>query len=102
MYRIAGWPRVDDTIAALYANPQLYVDLGVISYTTPKEEFYRFLKRLIDAGFENRIMFGSDQMLWPDAIPVAIANIQNAPFLTRQQKRDILYNNAAHFLRIKP
>jgi predicted TIM-barrel fold metal-dependent hydrolase len=98
----AGWPLIDDTIATLYAHPQLYVDLGVIDYTTPKAEFYQFLKRLVDAGFENRIMFGSDQMLWPDAIPVAIANIQDAPFLSAKQKRDILYNNAARFLRITP
>jgi predicted TIM-barrel fold metal-dependent hydrolase len=98
----AGWPLVDDTIAALYAHPQLYVDLGVIDYTTPKAEFYQFLKRLVDAGFENRIMFGSDQMLWPDAIPAAIATIQDAPFLSAKQKRDILYNNAARFLRLTP
>jgi predicted TIM-barrel fold metal-dependent hydrolase len=96
----AGWPLIDDAIAALYAHPQLYVDLGVISYTTPRAEFYRYLQRLIEAGFENRIMFGSDQMLWPDSIGVAIENIENAPFLTHQQKRDILYNNAARFLRI--
>ena len=96
----AGWPLVDDAIAALYAHPQLYVDPGVISYTTPKEEFYRYLKHLIDAGFENRIMFGSDQMLWPASIAVAIGNIENAAFLTPQQKRDILYSNAARFLRI--
>lgn len=96
----AGWPLADDAIAALYAHPQLYVDLAVISYTTPKAEFYRYLQRLVDAGFEDRIMFGSDQMLWPESIAVAIGNIENAPFLTRQQKRDILYNNAARFLRL--
>ena len=96
----AGWPLADDTIAALYAHPQLYVDLGVIQNKKKKVEFYQFLKRLVDAGFENRIMFGSDQMLWPDAIPAAIATIQDAPFLSAKQKRDILYNNAARFLRM--
>ena len=98
----AGWPLADDTIAALYAHPQLYVDLAVIDYTTPKAEFYQFLKRLVDAGFESRIMFGSDQMLWPDAIPAAISTIQGAPFLSAKQKRDIFYNNAARFLRLTP
>jgi predicted TIM-barrel fold metal-dependent hydrolase len=97
----AGWPLADDTVAALYAHPQLYVDVGVISYFMPKENFYSFLKRLIDAGFENRIMFGSDQMVWPDALSVAIDTIQNAPMLTRGQKRDIFYNNAARFLRLR-
>ena len=97
----AGWPLADDTIGALYAHPQLYVDVGVISFAFPRKQFYSFLERLVDAGFEQRIMFGSDEMVWPDALSAAIDSIQNAPFLTQQQKRDILYNNAARFLRLK-
>jgi uncharacterized protein len=97
----AGWPLGDDAVAMLYTHPQLYVDTGLIDYFLPREEFYRYLKRLIDAGFENRIMFGSDQMIWPDALPEAIRSIESAPFLTETQKRDILYNNAARFLRLK-
>jgi uncharacterized protein len=97
----AGWPLADDAIATLYTHPQLYVDIGVIDYALPREEFYGYLRRLINAGFESRIMFGSDQMVWPEAIPVAIEAIRSAPFLTEGQKRDILYNNAARFLRLK-
>jgi uncharacterized protein len=97
----AGWPLGDDAIAALYSHPQLYVDVGVIDYFLPRAEFYRYLQRLVEAGFENRIMFGSDQMVWPEAIRVAINSIQAAPFLSEAQKRDILYNNAARFLRMK-
>jgi predicted TIM-barrel fold metal-dependent hydrolase len=96
----AGWPLGDDAIATLYAHPQLYVDIGVIDFFLPRAEFYSYLRRLIDAGFENRIMFGSDQMIFPQAISVAIESIQSAPFLTEEQKRDILYNNAARFLRL--
>ena len=47
-------------------------------------------------------MFGSGQMVWPDAIPIGIESIAQAPFLTEGQKRDILYNNAARFLRPTP
>lgn len=97
----AGWPLGDDAIAALYTHPQLYVDIGVIDYYLPRAEFYSYLKRLIDAGLGKRIMFGSDQMIWPDSIPIAVEAIQRAPFLTREQKRDILYNNAARFFRLK-
>lgn len=97
----AGWPLLDDAVATLYAHPQLYVDVGVISYVLPKAEFYQYLRRLVDAGFENRIMFGSDQMLWPETILIAIKNIEQAPFLSQKQKRDILYNNAVVFLRRK-
>jgi hypothetical protein len=45
-------------------------------------------------------MFGSDQMHWPEKIGSGIDAIRQAPFLTEAQKRDILYNNAAHFLRL--
>jgi predicted TIM-barrel fold metal-dependent hydrolase len=61
----AGWPLADDAIATLYAYPQLYVDIGIIDYLLPQAEFYGYLKRLVDAGFENRIMFGWDQMYGP-------------------------------------
>ena len=39
-------------------------------------------------------------MVWPDVIPVAIARIRNAPFLTNEQRQLILHDNAARFLRI--
>jgi predicted TIM-barrel fold metal-dependent hydrolase len=40
-------------------------------------------------------------MVWPDALSAAIETIEKAPSLSTQQKRDILYNNAARFLRLK-
>jgi len=45
-------------------------------------------------------MFGSDQLLYPEVIEHAIESIESAAFLTAGQKRDILYNNAARFLRL--
>jgi predicted TIM-barrel fold metal-dependent hydrolase len=97
----AGWPMADAMIAMLFAHPQLYVDVGIIDYAYPEKEFYAYLKRLIDAGFDERIMFGSDNMVWPDSIAIAIDRIQQAPFLTARQKRLILHDNAARFLRIE-
>ena len=47
-------------------------------------------------------MFGSDQMAWPDAIGIAIEWIEPANFLSAEQRRDVLYNNAARFLRLSP
>jgi predicted TIM-barrel fold metal-dependent hydrolase len=46
-------------------------------------------------------MFGSDQMLWPEAISRGIEAIETARFLSVEQKRNILYNNAARFLRVE-
>jgi predicted TIM-barrel fold metal-dependent hydrolase len=39
-------------------------------------------------------------MIWPGVIEPAIRSIEEAPFLSETQKRDILYNNAARFLRL--
>jgi uncharacterized protein len=95
----AGYPMLDDLLAVLYAHPQVHVDTGVIVFTQPRPAFYRYLQAIVEAGFANRVMFGSDQMVWPGVIERAIETIQSAPFLSEQQKRDILYNNAARFLR---
>ena len=95
-----GYPMLDDLLALLYAHPQVHLDVGVIVFTQPREAFYRWLKAIVDAGFANRVMFGSDQMVWPGVIERSIAVIEEAPFLTESQKRDILYNNAARFLRL--
>ena len=98
----AGWPFLAETIGILSIYPQVYVDIGVINWIRPRAEFYGYLKELMLAGFEDRIMFGSDQMAWPDAIGLGIDAIESAEFLTEQQKRDILYNNAARFLKLSP
>jgi predicted TIM-barrel fold metal-dependent hydrolase len=98
----AGYPMIDDLLALLYAHPQVHVDVGVIVYTQPRAAFYRYLERIVEAGFESRIMFGSDQMVWPETIERAVRVIEEAPFLSRSQKRAILYDNAARFLRLTP
>lgn len=97
----AGWPMADRMVQMLYSFPRLYVDTAVIDWYLPRKEFHHYLKRLVDAGFASRIMFGSDQMIWPEAIEVAIQSIESAEFLTAQQKRDIFYNNAVRFLGIQ-
>jgi predicted TIM-barrel fold metal-dependent hydrolase len=96
----AGYPMIDDLLAVLYAHPQVYVDVGIIVYNQPRVAFHRYLQAIVEAGFSDRVMFGSDQMVWPGAIERAIVTIDEAPFLTQSQKRAIFYNNAARFLRL--
>lgn len=96
----AGMPFTDEMIALLYSHPQVYVDISADNWGVARAEFHHQLKRLVDAGYGKRIMFGSDQMVWPQTIEVAIEAITEAPFLSEDQKRDILYNNAARFLRL--
>jgi uncharacterized protein len=96
----AGYPMLDDLLAVLYSHPQVHVDVGIIVYSQPRAAFYRYLRGIVEAGFGKRVMFGSDQMVWPGVIERAIKVIMEAPFLNEEQKRDILYNNAARFLRL--
>lgn len=94
----AGYPHVARTIAMLRQYPQLYIEIGVLPVTMPREEFHAFLERVVRAGHGDRIMYGSDQMIWPGIIEASIEAVETAD-LTTSQKRDIFYFNAARFLR---
>ena len=95
----AGFPYVQETIAIMHMYPQVYADLGVLDWARPREEFHEYLRTLVRSGFGKRLMFGSDQMVWPEAIGMAVEGVESATFLTEEQKRDIFYNNAVRFFR---
>jgi hypothetical protein len=95
-----GWPYTQETIAMMSVYPRLYADLAVIDWIIPRGEFHEHLRRLMQAGLGDRLMFGSDQMRWPEAIGMAIEGIESAPFLSPVQKRAIFCDNAARFLRL--
>ncbi len=95
-----GWPYLQETIAIMRMYRQVYTDVAVINWIIPRKEFHFYLRRLVQAGFGKRIMFGSDQMNWPEAIGMAIEGIESADFLTAEQKGNIFYHNAARFLRL--
>ena len=96
----AGYPMIDNMLALLQASSHVNVDIAGLIWSYPIKEVNRYIERLVDAGFEDRVMFGTDQLVWPGLMAYSISIIQNADYLTPQQKRDILYNNAARFLRI--
>jgi predicted TIM-barrel fold metal-dependent hydrolase len=96
----AGFPYKGEMIAMMYQYPQLYADVSTITWVIPRKAFYDYLEALVRAGLGKRVMFGSDQMRWPEKIGEGIEAIEQAPFLTEEQKRDIFYNNAARFLHL--
>lgn len=83
--------------------PQLYSDLGAMLWVEPLDQRYatEFLKVAKQSGYLNRVMFGTDQMKWPYAIEKAIRFLNSLTFLTKGDKEDIFYNNAARFLRLQ-
>ena len=95
------WP--EHAIRLMSYYPQLYTDLAVMLWVEPNTQRYikEFLRNAKEAGYLNRVMFGSDQMIWPYAIEKSIRFLKSLTFLTKQDKEDILYNNAAKFLRLK-
>jgi predicted TIM-barrel fold metal-dependent hydrolase len=95
-----GYPNLEKTIALMLMYRQVYVDTSAISWLLTREEFHYYLQRLMQARLGKRIMFGTDQMIWPDAVGMSVDAIESATFLTEAQKRDIFFNNAARFLRL--
>jgi len=77
----------------------VYVDISTLTWTPIAGDLLEpFLieakrRRLLD-----RVMFGSDQMRWPEAIALAIDRVNRLSFLTVEEKKDIFYDNAAKFL----
>ena len=97
----AGYPMIDNMLALLQASSHVYVDLAGLIWSYPIKEVNRYIERLVDAGFQDRVMYGTDQLAWPKLMTYSISIIQNADYLTTEQKRDILHNNAARFLRLE-
>jgi predicted TIM-barrel fold metal-dependent hydrolase len=96
----AGYPMIDNMLTLLQANSHVYVDVAGLIWSYPRKEVDSYIQRLVEAGFEDRVMFGTDQLVWPKLMELSIEVIDRASYLTPQQKRDILYNNAARFLRL--
>jgi len=95
-----GYPFLDHTIALMMQYQQVYVDISAIDWLLTEAEFQHYLQRLVQARLGKRILFGTDQMIWPDAVGRAIRAVESADFLTKDQKRAIFFDNAVRFLRL--
>jgi len=74
----------------------------VLLWVEPNAQRYarEFLQHAKEAGYLNRVMYGTDQMVWPHAIKKSIDYLNSLSFLTAKDKEDIFYNNAKRFLRL--
>jgi uncharacterized protein len=96
----AGGQYHRNAIDLMEMYPQVHTDLGVLSWLPgwTEDVFHEFLREAKKRGFLDRVVFGTDQMLWPDAIGLAVARLNAAEYLTHAEKRGIFYDNAARFL----
>jgi hypothetical protein len=86
----------------LYAYPNVHLDTAVANWILGRQVFDRMLREAVDTVGSDRILFGSDQMVWPQMIGPAVSSITRAPYLTEADKRNILWGNAARLLRLAP
>ena len=91
-------PFWEETLALLRDYPTVYLDLSITNGAMPVEQYESALRRLIDAGFGDRIMFGSDNL------PVApiLERLRGFAWLSDAQRQAILSGNASRFFRLKP
>jgi predicted TIM-barrel fold metal-dependent hydrolase len=64
----ASWPFLEEVTSLMYQYPSVYVDISTILHLTPRNVAYAYLKGLVDNGLGKRVMYGSDQMIWPEVI----------------------------------
>ncbi|TRO65506.1 amidohydrolase family protein [Christiangramia sabulilitoris] len=98
----AGENFYENTLRMMDGYPTLHADLGVEMWLHPmtKDFAVKFLKSAQNYGFLDRVMFGSDQMVWPEAITNSIDFLNDLDFLTSEEKDMIFYKNARKFLEI--
>ena len=96
----SGEKYYQEALRLMLSYPQVYSGLGAVLWVHPMPKYYgrEFLQRAKEFGILDRVMFGSDQMVWSHGIEMSLEQLESFDFLTRDEKRDILYNNAARFL----
>jgi predicted TIM-barrel fold metal-dependent hydrolase len=95
----AGGFFMQNALMLMTMYPHIFVDIGALSWTPIAGDMLEpFLHEAKRRRLLNRVMFGSDQMGWPEAIALAIDRVNRLDFLTVEEKQDIFYDNAAKFL----
>ena len=89
-------PFDEEIFALLRDYSRVHLDMTILNSLMSAETHERELRRLIEAGFGDRVMFGTDGQ---PAGPI-LRRLEAIPWLTADQRRAILYDNAAGFLRL--
>lgn len=84
-----------ETMGIMQQYKNVYADISVISNPeiVPSAQFKMAMEAFIEAGLEDRLMFGSDN----GNIGKVIASVNQLDFLTGEQKNKIFYKNAERF-----
>ena len=88
---------LEETFALLDDYPHVYVDMTALNAAAPAPAHEQALRAFIERGFDDRIMFATDN--WP-AAPI-LERHESFTFLTDDQKRAIMHDNAQRFFDLK-
>lgn len=91
-----GWDYVDETITLMQSWPGVYAEASIMNSVMPPEAHAEAVRKLFEAELGHRLMLGSDNV----PLDRIVARIQALDFLDDAQKRGILHDNAARFLRL--
>ena len=91
-----GIDYLDETYAILGDFPNVYVDLTALNAAAPPEVHEAALIDLIERGFGDRILFGSDN--WEMA-PI-LKRYESFASISEADRRNIFFENAHRFLRL--
>jgi predicted TIM-barrel fold metal-dependent hydrolase len=99
----AGGVFYENALGLMLQYSHLYADLGVLLWVheQPMDYAENFLIKAKQYGLLERVMYGSDQMVWPHAIEKSINQLDSYSFLTEEDKRKIFYENAVRFLKLE-
>ena len=91
----AGIPFQEDCLAIMLYYRNVYADISAIANPRiiPPAAFAALMQAFINAGLEDRLMFGSDNA----EVKVLVENIDRLDFLTEAQKEKIFFRNAETF-----
>lgn len=98
----AGEVFYENALRLMLQYSHIYADLGVVLWVheQPMDYAENFLRKAKQYGLLDRVMYGSDQMVWPHAIEKSIKQLDSYDFLTPKDKRRIFYQNAYEFLKL--
>jgi hypothetical protein len=91
----AGAPFLENSIAMMTVYRNVYADISALTnpYIFPPAQFKTMMKTFVDAGLEDRIMFGSDNGPIDKTVNAVVA----LDFLSDEQRAKIFYKNAEKF-----
>jgi len=93
-------PFTEQATYILFAHPNVYADVAAVNWCLGRAGFHRLLRQVVETVGADKILFGSDQMDVPQMISVGVSAIQEADFLSDDDKHKILGDNARKLLGI--